>query len=112
MIRVIIERHCRPDKVAEMESQLIDLRTTAMRQSGYISGETLHSVDDPTLWLVISTWVDINAWKLWGTSSERRQNMQSLEPLLAVPEKVSVFNFARRGGATSAYTLGKLEGVR
>ena len=105
MIRVIIERHCRPDKVTEMESQLVDLRTTAMRQSGYISGETLHSVHDPTLWLVISTWVDIDAWKLWEASSERRQNMKSIEPLLTAPEKVSVFNFARKGVTASAHTV-------
>jgi len=107
MIRVIIERHCRPDKVAEMESQLVDLRTTATRQSGYISGETLHSVDDPTLWLVVSTWVDVKAWKAWQTSSERRQNMKSVEPLLAAPEKVSVFNFARKGVTASAHTVDK-----
>jgi quinol monooxygenase YgiN len=112
MIRVIIERRCRPDKVAEMESQLIDLRTSAMRQPGYISGETLHSVDDPTLWLVISTWVDIDAWKTWEASSERSENMKTVEPLLVAPEKVSVFNFARRGVAASAHTVNRPEQAR
>lgn len=109
MIRVIIERHCRPDKVAEMEALLIDFRTAAMRQPGYISGETLHSIDDPTLWLVISTWVDTDAWKAWQTSAERQEVQRKLEPLLISPEKVSVFSFARRGGAASAHTIGKLE---
>ncbi len=109
MIRVIIERHCRPEKVAEMEGLLIDFRTAAMRQPGYISGETLHSVDDPTHWLVISTWSDIDAWKAWQASSERQEVQRKLEPLLISPEKVSVFNFARRGGTMSAHALGRLE---
>ncbi|MBM3118362.1 MAG: antibiotic biosynthesis monooxygenase [Chloroflexi bacterium] len=112
MIRVVIERHCRPDKVAEMETLLIDFRIAAMRQPGYISGETLHSVDDPALWLVVSTWADIDAWKAWQTSAERQEVQKKLEPLLISPEKVSVFNFARRGGATSAHIISKLEGAR
>lgn len=105
MIRVIIERHCRPDKVAQMESMLIDLRASAMRQRGYISGETLQSAEDPTLWLVISTWVDSDAWNAWQSSPERVEIQKKLEPLLASPEKVSVFNFARKGTAASAHTV-------
>ncbi len=111
MIRVIIERHCRPERIAEMEALLIDFRTIAMRQPGYISGETLYSIDDPTLWLVISTWVDIEAWKAWQSSAERQEIEKKLETLLVSPEKVSVFSFARRGGAVSAHTIGKLEGT-
>ena len=107
MIRVIIERRCRHDKVAEMEGLLVDLRTTAMRRPGYISGETLQSADDPTLWLVVSTWVDIDAWNAWQASTERREIEKKMEPLLVAPEKVSIFNFARRGGAASAHIIDK-----
>jgi antibiotic biosynthesis monooxygenase (ABM) superfamily enzyme len=105
MIRVIIERHCRPDKLTEMENLLTDIRTIAMKQPGYISGETLHSVDDPALWLVISTWLDVETWKAWETSPERREAMRKTEPLLVAPEKVSVFSFLRRGGAASAHKI-------
>jgi len=105
MIRVIIERRCRPDKLTEMESLLTDIRIIAMKQPGYISGETLHSVDDPTLWLIISTWLDLDTWKAWETSMERREAMRKMEPLLVAPEKVSAFTFIRRGGAASAHRL-------
>ena len=107
MVRVIIERHCRPGKEAEVENLLMNLRTTATRQHGYVSGETLQSVDDPTLWLVISTWADIDHWTMWQTNHERREIENKMKPLLAAPEKVSVFSFARRGVATSAHTLDK-----
>ena len=107
MVRVIIERHCQPGKQAEMESLLVELRTKAMRQRGYISGETLQSVDDPLLWLVISTWTNADLWRMWETMPERRETLSKIEPLLAAPEKVSIFSFARRGGAESAHTIDK-----
>ena len=105
MIRVIIERHCQPNKEAEMESLLVDLRMTAMRQHGYISGETLQSIDDPSFWLVISTWANADFWKVWHSSSERREPLDKIEPLLVAPEKISVFGFMRRGGAESAHRI-------
>lgn len=107
MVRVIIERRCRPDKVAEMESLLVTLRAMAMGQRGYISGETLRSVDDPSLWLVISTWVDANLWKAWETMPGRREIASKIEPLLVAPEKVSIFSFAGRGGTESAHIIDK-----
>lgn len=107
MVRVIVERHCQPGKQAEMESLLVELRTKAMRQRGYISGETLQSVDDPLLWLVISTWTDADLWRMWETMPERRETLSKIEPLLAAPEKVSIFSFARRGGTESAHTIDK-----
>jgi len=107
MVRVIIERHCQPGKQAEMESLLVELPTKAMRQRGYISGETLQSVDDPLLWLVISTWTDADLWRMWETMPERRATLTKIEPVLAAPEKVSIFSFARRGGAESAHTIDK-----
>ncbi len=105
MIRVIIERHCHPEKIAELERLLVDLRAKATRQPGYISGETLQSADDPTHWLVISTWIDIEQWKAWEASPERKEDLEKVAPLLTVPEKVSVFKFSRRGAAASAHTI-------
>ncbi len=105
MIRVIIERHCYPEKIAELERLLVDLRAKAIRQPGYISGETLQSVDDPTHWLIISTWTDAEQWKAWEASPERKEDMAKVAPLLTAPEKIAVFKFSRRGAAASAHTV-------
>ena len=107
MIRVIIERHCKPGKEAEMEGLLMEARAKGMNQLGYISGETLRSVDNPSLWLVISTWVDADLWKVWETMPERLQINSTIEPLLIAPEKVSIFSFAIRGRGASAHTIDK-----
>jgi quinol monooxygenase YgiN len=95
MVRVIIERHCRPDKDAELGKLLVELRSKGMHQPGYVSGETLRSSHDPSLWLVISTWLDAEQWETWENSQERRDIVSKIEPLLSEPEKVSIFDFVR-----------------
>lgn len=105
MVRVIIERRCRPDKEAEIENLLIELRTEAMQQRGFISGETLKSVDDPVFWLVVSTWADDEAWKAWENSPVRQRITDKMESLMFEPEKVSVFSFIRRGVSMSSHTI-------
>ena len=93
MIRVLIEWHCLPDKEAEMDGLLVELRAGAMRQRGYIFGETMRSADDPSLWLVISTWLDIDLWRAWETSPARQAIVGRIEPLRLTPPKVSAFGF-------------------
>ena len=105
MVRVVIERRCRPDKEAEIENLLIELRTKAMQQRGFVSGETLKSVDDPMLWLVVSTWADDEMWREWENSPVRQGIMDKMEPLMFEPEKISVFKYIRRGVSESAHAI-------
>jgi quinol monooxygenase YgiN len=93
MIKVIIERHCRPDKQTEIEKQLLSLRSTALDYQGYITGETLVSTADPSRWLVISTWEDIKSWKAWYESADRREVFDKITPLLCSPEKFTIYTF-------------------
>ncbi|MFB0559207.1 MAG: antibiotic biosynthesis monooxygenase [Dehalococcoidales bacterium] len=95
MVRVIIERRCQPNKEAELDKLLVELRSKGVQQRGYVSGETLQSVDDPLLRLVISTWLDAELWKVWKNSPERRQMIAKIERLLVAPEKISVFSFVK-----------------
>jgi heme-degrading monooxygenase HmoA len=93
MVKIIIERRCQSGTEEEMERLLVDLRSKAMHQRGYVSGETLRSMDDPSLWLVISSWLDVDLWRAWQASAEREEIISKMEPLLIAPEKVSVFSF-------------------
>ena len=105
MVRILIERHCRPNKEMELENLLIDLRAQAMRQHGYISGETIRNVDDPLHWVTISTWTDADLWTVWETSHERREIASKIESLCVRPEKITIFTFARRAIAAYAHTI-------
>ena len=95
MIRVIIERYFRPDKDAELGELLLELRSKAIQQTGYVSGETLRSLIDPSLWLVISSWLDEDSWGAWENSQERQEIINKVEPLLVEPERVSISSFVR-----------------
>lgn len=93
MVRVIIERRFRARKEAELENLLVELRSRAMAQPGYVSGETLRALDDPSLWVVLSTWLDVSLWKAWEASPERRDIEDRIGRIASAPAKVSVFSF-------------------
>jgi len=68
VIRVMIERRCLPGKEARLRELLVQIRAAAMRRVGFISGETLRSADDPSLFLTVGTWTTREAWKAWDTT--------------------------------------------
>lgn len=95
MIRVMIERCVTPDKETDVIKLLIELRAKALKQHGYISGETLRSSDNPSLWLTISTWNSSEDWKRWEKTTDRIETEKDIEPLLTAPEKISAFEFVK-----------------
>jgi len=90
MIRVIIKRHCLSGREEELEHLLAHLRSRATPQPGYVSGETLRSREDPSLFVVLSTWVNADQWQLWQESRERQEASDRIAPLLRSPEETTV----------------------
>jgi len=91
MVRIIIERHLKAGKRGEFIHLLKELRTTAIHQPGYVSGETLSSIDDAFIILVLGTWRSLEDWKKWEESEIRINLEQRIEPLLIEKPKVSVY---------------------
>ena len=91
MIRVMIERRCQEGKEKQLRDLMLELRSAALRQHGYLSGETLRDVDDPANFVVISTWMTLDTWKAWQTARQRLAIEEMMEPLLRVPRTVRVF---------------------
>ena len=91
MIKVVVERHLRQGKEQEFATLLVELWVKAMRRRGYISGETLRSLEKPEVWLTISSWSDLTMWKSWAESRERLDFLEDVEPLLRAPARESVF---------------------
>ena len=98
MVKVIIERQFRKDAALKAESGLIEIRSNALRAHGYVGGETLTSVEDPSILVTISTWVDEASWKAWASSSKRQEIVKRIGPLMVSQEKVSVFRVVSGGG--------------
>ena len=81
-VKIIIKRKIPKGKEAQALPLLLDLRSKAITQPGYISGETLLNVNDPEEYMVIGTWKSVDQWKAWEASKERREIQGKIEALL------------------------------
>lgn len=88
--KVIIERHTAPHQEHHVLAIATELRAAAIRQPGYISGETLIDVEDHTALVVISIWRDMEDWRKWESSEERKLLEANTVPLLSRPPRVRV----------------------
>lgn len=91
MIRVLIERHAQEG--VRLLPLLRDIRAEAMKQPGYISGETLVDAKDKSNIIVISTWDSTGDWRAWQKSKRRAELDQKIGALLVEPPKVTVFRY-------------------
>jgi heme-degrading monooxygenase HmoA len=92
-VRVLIERNIVPGNEGVLNEHLVKLRSKAMGARGYISGETLRSVEDPNDYLVISTWNSLEDWRRWEADEERRNIQAEIDRLLSTPATQRVFAY-------------------
>ena len=90
MVKVLMERTIRGQNVGQIVRLLRQLRVLAMQQPGYISGETLHGVDDPNDYLVISTWESLRPWQDWFNNPERQKLSAEIDSYLESPTRTRV----------------------
>ncbi len=90
MVKVLMERTIRGQNVVEIVRLLRQLRVKAMQQPGYISGETLHGVDDPNYYLVLSTWESLEYWQNWFNNPERQKLSAEIDQYLEAPTHTRV----------------------
>jgi heme oxygenase (mycobilin-producing) len=90
-VKILIYRKIKPGKEKELSELVKELRSLAIRTPGYISGETLRSIEEPSLHLVISNWKSIEDWKSWVNSSERKALEQKTAPILEEPIRVTSY---------------------
>ena len=77
--KIIIKRRFVKENTPQVLSLLNKMRTIAMDQPGYISGETLMQKDFPENMAVIATWQRMADWLAWKNSEERKTYEAMLE---------------------------------
>jgi len=97
MIKILIERRVSKINQTKLIAHLIDLRTAALRQPGYISGETLIKGNDPVDVLTISTWLTEANWNAWLTSEERIELNDIINPLIVGEARVNIYKVPSEG---------------
>ena len=97
-VKVLISRQIKEGALVDVLMALSQLRSKALQQPGYISGETLVGEDDPHLLVVISTWDDAASWRKWKEDPARWSAEQRIEPFLSQPPRYEVFRMRPYGG--------------
>lgn len=77
--KIIIKRRFAKENTPQILSLLNKIRSIAMHQSGYISGETLMQSEYPENLAVICSWQSMEDWHAWKNSEERKKYEEMLE---------------------------------
>ncbi len=77
--KILIKRKFLKGKGEQIMSIMNNMRTGAMAQPGYISGETLMDHQNPRNKAVLCTWQSLEDWLNWKEKSERKQFDAMLE---------------------------------
>ena len=89
-VRVIIQRRVRFGREVELRRALEKMRAQALEQPGYVSGETLRCPNDPSLWIVISTWETMADWQRWAQGPDRTEFETRIAHLVEAPTQILV----------------------
>ena len=92
-VKIFIRRTVPRDKAKEMIPLFRQMRASATTQSGYISGETMRSMDNPEDFMVISTWQTREDWEQWLKSEDRHKVQSKIDDLLGGTTHYELFHY-------------------
>jgi heme-degrading monooxygenase HmoA len=91
MVRVIVEHQAKDTE--KLIDVIRELRNEAMKQRGFITGETLVNADNAANVLVISTWQNLEDWNAWDKSDLRLEITKRVNALLTEPYTVKIYHY-------------------
>ena len=90
-VKVLIKRKVTERSIGGLELLLNKLRAMTIHQKGYISGESLVSIEDKGLCLVISSWKTLPDWQKWFASHERLAVQNEIDHLIGEPTHYEIY---------------------
>jgi len=70
------------EKAAKLAPLIVELRSLATVQPGYITGKTFRCIDCPGEFIVLSTWNSLDDWNNWLQSKQRMALQKQVDDLL------------------------------
>ena len=70
------------EKSAKLAPLIVELRSLATVQPGYITGKTFRCIDCPGEFIVLSTWNSLDDWNNWLQSKQRMALQKQVDDLL------------------------------
>ena len=93
VVKILIQRKIKPGREKELNKAVRELRSKAIHAEGYSSGETLCSIEDPSVHLVISAWKSSEDWHNWFNTPERKAFEQKIAAMLEEPTKITSYQY-------------------
>ena len=82
-VKILIKRKIKNGNIRAASRLLINNRSEVMKQPGYISSETMRSLDDPNQIVVVSMWQSRESWDKWKKSEIRMANETEFKDYLS-----------------------------
>ena len=95
LVKVLIKRRFKEGKIKEAFSMIRKIRSLAMNEIGYISGETFIAHDDPHKTMVIGTWQSMDDWIKWRGDERRKKLEMQLEEFLEGPTEYESYVYSK-----------------
>ena len=92
-VKIFIRRTVPQDKARKMIPLFRQMRASAATQTGYITGETLRSMDNPEEFMVVSTWQSSEDWNKWLKSEDRNKIQSKIDDLLGGETGYEIFHY-------------------
>ncbi len=92
-VKILIKRTVSRDRAKELIPLFRQIRSHAIQQPGYISGETLKRLDKPGQFLIISTWQSSDDWENWLNSKERNDLQDKIDGLLGGKTDYEIYHY-------------------
>ena len=90
-VQVMSIRKFQIDEIEKLNSLLEELSSHSKGQPGYISRETLRSLENPEEYLVRCQWETVEDWDKWLHSKERRDIQGKIDSIIGEKTFYEVF---------------------
>jgi heme-degrading monooxygenase HmoA len=92
-VEVLIRRKIIKSKAAQIAPLMVELRSLARGQAGYISSESLKCIDPPIEdeYLIRSTWESIQDWQRWRNSDARQAIQKKIDEIAGVETEYRIY---------------------
>jgi len=90
-VKIVIERKFKGAPTEDDLRVIDEIRIQALRNRGYIGGETVVNADNGREVLVFSAWSSVDDWKTWYGKKDWQDLEKALMPHLEEPAKIRVF---------------------
>jgi heme-degrading monooxygenase HmoA len=92
-VQVLIKRKFIKERANEVATLMVELRSLARIQPGYISSESLKCIDPPNEdeYLIRSSWKSEEAWKKWLNSEERNAIQRQIDSITGEKTEFKIY---------------------